>query len=171
MKHITDYENAKAKYFETLDLKATSMISLSFHGEFFGNIRHSFADYKRLNKMLPKNTTVVSDEVLRCSLLNEVIIVTNDKLEIVFASNNLAKMNGYTEKEVLGNSPKMFHGEKTNPETSKNIREKILSKLPFESKVINYKKNGKIYDCLIRSLPIFDAKGKLTHFIAFEKAF
>ncbi|OOV28826.1 hypothetical protein BXU11_02465 [Flavobacterium sp. LM5] len=171
MVHIKHYENAKARYFSTLDLKVTSMVSMSFHGEFIETVKNSFTDFNRLQRILPKNTEVVATEMLRDSLLEDVVILTNDKLEIVFASNNLLKMNGYTEKEVLGNSPKMFHGAKTNMKTSREIREKINNCLPFESKVINYKKNGKTYDCLIKSYPIFDAKGKLTHFIALEKAF
>lgn len=171
MDHITEYENAKARYFNTLDLKVTAMISMSFHGEFLGSVKLSFTDFNRLHQMLPKNTAVVSEESLRNSLLEDVVILTNTNLEIVFASNNLSKMNGYTEKEVLGNSPKMFHGEKTNADTSRAIRDRINKKLPFESKVINYKKNGKTYDCLIKSFPVFDAKGNLTHFIAFEQAF
>jgi hypothetical protein len=70
----------------------------------------------------------------------------------------------------LGKSPKIFQGSKTNAVTSREIREKINQELPFEKKVINYKKNGKTYDCLIKGYPIKSKKGKLTHFIAFEKA-
>jgi PAS domain S-box-containing protein len=39
-------------------------------------------------------------------LKEEVVIVTDAKLEIVFASHNMTKMNGYIEEEVIGKSPK-----------------------------------------------------------------
>jgi hypothetical protein len=42
-------------------------------------------------------------------LKDEVVIVTDAKLEIVFASH-MTKMNGYVEEEVIGRSPKMFQG-------------------------------------------------------------
>ncbi|MGL2987850.1 PAS domain-containing protein [Flavobacterium sp. RSSA_27] len=169
MLNIIEYENAKAKYFNTLALKTTSVLSLSFHEEFLGSVKKSFQDFNRLNEILPKNNLQMNPKLLRDALLDEVVIVTDSNLQIVFASNNLAKMNGYTEHEVLGNSPKMFHGAKTNKVISSQIREKIDQKLPFESKVINYKKNGKTYDCLIKSYPIFNKEGDVTHFIAFEK--
>jgi hypothetical protein len=35
---------------------------------------------------------------------------------------------------------------------------------------VNYNKNGEIYICLIKGFPVFNIKGKLSHFIAFEKA-
>ncbi|WP_300978027.1 PAS domain-containing protein [Flavobacterium sp.] len=170
MLNISDYENAKAKYFNTLALKTTSILSMSFHEEFLGNVKKSFNDFNRLHTILPQNTSELNNENLRNSLLDEVVVVTDVNLKIVFASNNLSKMNGYTEKEVLGNSPKMFHGAKTNQFISRQIREKIDQKLPFESRVINYKKNGKTYDCLIRSYPVFNKKGEHTHFIAFEQS-
>jgi PAS domain S-box-containing protein len=170
MFNITDYENAKAKYYGTLALKTTSVLSMSFHEEFLGNVKKSFDDFNRLNEILPKNNSQINNQMLRDALLEDVVIVTDSDLKIVFASNNLAKMNGYTEREVMGNSPKMFHGPMTNAVTSSRIRNKINQKLPFESEVINYKKNGKTYDCLIRSYPVFDKKGLLTHFVAFEKS-
>lgn len=170
MDWINDYEEAKAKYFSALAVKTTSLVSMSFHKEFLGNIMKSFDDYNRLSPILSNSTSQIEGINLRDFLLEDVVILTDSNLNIVFASNNLSKMNGYLEKEVLGKSPKIFQGLKTNKVTSRDIREKINQELPFEKKVINYKKNGKTYDCLIKSFPIKNKKGKLTHFIAFEKA-
>jgi len=170
MLNISEYESAKAKYFNTLALKTTSVLSMSFHEEFLGSVKKSFGDFNRLCEILPKNNLQSDGENLRNALLEEVVIVTDTNLKIVFASNNLSKMNGYSESEVIGNSPKMFHGAKTNKAVSRQIREKIDQKLPFESQVVNYKKNGKTYDCLIKSYPITNKKGEVTHFIAFERA-
>jgi hypothetical protein len=51
---------------------------------------------------------------------DEVVIVTDAKLEIVFASHNMTKMNGYVER-VIG-KPKMFQGQSSNVLTSSKIR-------------------------------------------------
>jgi PAS domain S-box-containing protein len=102
-------------------------------------------------------------------LKDEVVIVTDAKLEIVFASHNMTKMNGYVEEEVIGRSPKMFQGHSSNVLTSSKIR-KAIQQQPFEQTVVNYNKNGEIYICLIKGFPVFNIKGKLSHFIAFEKA-
>jgi PAS domain S-box-containing protein len=102
--------------------------------------------------------------------MEEVVIVTDSKLEIVFASHNMTKMNGYVEEEVIGRSPKMFQGNASSRVTSSEIREAIQLQQPFEKTVVNYNKNGEIYICLIKGFPVFNVKGKLSHFIAFEKA-
>jgi hypothetical protein len=94
-------------------------------------------------------------------LKDEVVIVTDAKLEIVFASHNMTKMNGYVEE--IGRSPKMFQGHSSNVLTSSKIRKAIQL---IEQTVVNYNKNGEIYICLIKG-PVFNIKGKLSHFIAF----
>jgi hypothetical protein len=61
----------------------------------------------------------------------------------------------------------MFQGHSSNVLTSSKIRKATQLK-PFEQTVVNYNKNGEIYICLIKGF-VFNIKGKLSHFIAFEK--
>jgi predicted Zn-dependent protease len=49
------------------------------------------------------------------------------------------------------------------------LRQAILNKVPFEKNVINYCKDGSLYKCHIKGFPIFNNKGEVTNFIAFEK--
>ena len=127
-------------------------------------------DCNKLSLIASSSKWVVNDWDFKNKLKEEVIIVTDTKLEIVFASHNLTKMNGYREEEVMGRSPKMFHGSATNSLTSNEIRKAIQLQEPFEKTVLNYKKNGDTYLCLIKGFPVFNRKGELSHFIAFEKA-
>jgi PAS domain S-box-containing protein len=101
-------------------------------------------------------------------LKDEVVIVTDAKLEIVFASHNMTKMNGYVEEEVIGRSPKMFQGHSSNVLTSSKIR-KAISQQPFEQTVVNYNKNGEIYICLIKGFLYLILKA-IIPFYCFEKA-
>jgi hypothetical protein len=64
----------------------------------------------------------------------------------------------------------MFHGAGTDQTTSREIRTAIELRVSFEKTVLNYKKNGETYLCVIKGFPIFNKKGDLSHFIAFEKA-
>ena len=123
-----------------------------------------------MNVIAFKNKWVQSDWDLKNTPQDEVIIVTDVKLKIVFASHNIVNMNGYHEEEVLGKSPKMFQGEATDGTTSSEISKAILEQKPFEKTVMNYKKNGDVYACIIKGYPVFNNKGELIHYIAFEKA-
>lgn len=170
MGNFNQYDKAAAKYFQNLNIKTVPVISWDFHHILFDGVKEVLLDVNRLNKIATKNKWVHNNFDLKAILNEKVIIVTDAKLSIVFASHNLVKMNGYSEQEVLGKSPKIFHGEATCLKTSNEIREAIQLQQPFEKTVLNYKKNGETYQCLIKGFPIFNLKGEISNFIAFEKA-
>lgn len=99
-----------------------------------------------------------------------VILVTNPDLKIVYASHNIENMNGYMPEEIIGRSPKMFQGEETCLKTAQQIREAVEKRLPFEVSILNYRKDKKTYMCKIKGFPVFNKKGSLVNYIAFEKA-
>ena len=170
MNDLKEYEEAIAMYHNGLSIKTVPVYSWDFHDEFLISVRHFFLDLNRLNLIALQSKWIHNNWDLGSSLKEEVVIVTDVQLNIVFASHNIKKMNGYEEADVLGKSPKMFQGKATNDNTSNEIRKAIVNQESFEKTVLNYKKNGDVYVCLIKGFPVFNNKGKLSHYIAFEKA-
>jgi PAS domain S-box-containing protein len=170
MNSFKEYDKAIARYHNGLNIKTLPIISWEFNHVFLDELKNNFLDVSRINKMSTQSKWSKNNWDFKNILNDQVIIVTDAKLKIVFASNNIVKMNGYSESEVIGQSPKMFHGKDTCHKTSNEIREAVSMRIPFEKNVLNYKKNGETYQCLIKGFPIFDLKGELSHFIAFEKA-
>ena len=170
MNNFRQYEEAIALHHNGLSVKTAPVVCWDFHNEFLTAVKSFFLDLNKLNTIASQNKWVKNNWDLKNCLKEEVIIVTDSKLKIVFASHNIVKMNGYVEAEVLGKSPKMFQGEATNQITSNEIRRAISDQQPFEKTVMNYKKNGDVYACLIKGFPVFNSKGQLSHYIAFEKA-
>jgi len=170
MLDFKQYDSAFAKHHDSLDIMITPILSWGFYRESINEVKSIYVDCNKLSLIASSSKWGVKDWDFKNKLKEEVIIVTDTKLEIVFASHNLTKMNGYREEEVMGRSPKMFHGSATNSLTSNEIRKAIQLQEPFEKTVLNYKKNGDTYLCLIKGFPVFNRKGELSHFIAFEKA-
>lgn len=77
-------------------------------------------------------------------------------------------MNGYTQQEVMGKSPKIFQGEKTENEVRVSISMAVKIKKSFTAILTNYKKDGSVYRCSIEAFPVLNKKNIVTHFIAFE---
>ena len=100
---------------------------------------------------------------------SKIILITNTSLTIEFASANLVEMNGYEPLEVIGKSPKIFQGKETSVETRKQISEAIVKRIPFTGTLINYRKDGTPYHCIVEEHPVWDSRGKLVNFIAFEQ--
>lgn len=171
MRNLKQYEEAIVNYHNDLRIKSLPIFSLNFHYEFLKELKQSFFDLNSLKEIACQNKwKLSSDWDINTAGKEEVIIVTDAKLTIVFASHNMVKMNGYLANEVVGKSPKMFQGKVTDRIISKEINSAIQSKQAFEKTVLNYKKNGDVYACLIKGYPVFNLKGQLTHYIAFEKA-
>lgn len=100
----------------------------------------------------------------------KVIVVTNMKARIVYASGNMIEMNGYSAASVIGKSPSIFQGPETELVYKKMIGQKIKNAEPFEAIITNYKPYGKKYLCAIEGYPVFNLQGDLVNYIAFEQA-
>ena len=100
--------------------------------------------------------------------LQKTILVTTTTQEIVYASSSLYAMNGYSPDEVIGKTPRLFQGVETKAETRAYVRSAIQNTQPFETTIINYRKDGSLYHCHIQAVPLFNRNKQLVHFIAFE---
>lgn len=146
------------------------LISWDLYSVFFRNLLEFQQDFTLLDQLSKINKWNIALDLNDELKTNDAVIVTNANLQIVFASHGITEMSGYVPSEVVGNSPKMFQGKGTSAEKRAEINHAISVRKPFEATLLNYKKNGEPYDCHIRSFPIFNKKGELTHFIALEKA-
>ncbi|KRB59288.1 PAS domain-containing protein [Flavobacterium sp. Root186] len=145
------------------------ILALDLHYEYLNELKAVFADMKKVNKI--SNQFTWNDKNLKIEerIKDEVVLITDLDLKIVFASNRIKRMTGYKEDEVLGKTPKMFQGPATCKAVLKEIQEAIKLKEPFKKTVQNYKKDGRSYKCSVDATPIYNLKGEVSHFIAFEK--
>ena len=157
-----DFEDPSYRY-------SVPILAWDFHYEYVNELKAMAADLKKVYKISTQYSWNEKELKIEERIKNEVVVITDLNLKIVFASNKIKRMTGYTEAEVLGNTPKMFQGEKTCPNALKEIREAIRDKTPFDKTIENYKKNGKVYSCHISGYPVYNVAGEVSHFIAFEK--
>lgn len=99
---------------------------------------------------------------------NKTIIITDTTFNILLATKNIYQMNGYRPGEVIGRNPKMFRGTATTAASKQTIRTAVKNKLAFECDIINYRKDGKSYNCHIEGYPVLNEQGHLVNFIALE---
>lgn len=152
-----------------LERNTVPILAWDFHYEYVNELKALSADLKKVNQISTEFTWDEKKLNIQERIKNEVVLVTDLDLRIVFASSGIKKMTGYKEEEVLGKTPKMFQGPATSQKDLKEIREAVKLKVPFEKTLENYRKNGKTYKCKINAFPVFNLKGEVSHFIAFEK--
>ena len=170
MLEFKNYDQGISSYHNGLNAKKMPLLSWSFYGEYLSQLVHHFSDQNQIQLFGKEEGWTFGSEIKKSWDLDTVVVVTCPSLKIVYATQNIVKMNGYQPLEVIGQSPKMFQGKATCPKTSLEIRMAIENQKPFEKIVTNYCKDGSTYNCHIKAFPIFDRKGNLKNFIAFEKA-
>lgn len=170
MDSVNYYETSSDEFDTNLNSNSVPILCWDFHYESINELKKCSLDIKRIKQISNQFKWNESDLNIIERLKDEVILITDFELKIVFASEGIRKMTGYREVEVLGKRPKIFQGPKTSTVVLKEIRNAIDKQIPFEKTILNYKKNGETYNCHIRGFPVFNLKGKLSHFIAFEKA-
>lgn len=137
----------------------------------YQRLMYKAEDLGAINKLARTHKWQVNWDFQQELLNNDkVIVVTDSWRQIVFASQNIFDMTGYSAAEVKGKSPKMFQGTDTDASVVYSISTKLVDKKPFDTVVLNYKKNGEPYNCHIKGFPIFNQQNELVNFIAFEQA-
>lgn len=101
------------------------------------------------------------------------IIITNTELDlpgplIVYVNPGFTKMTGYLPGEVLGKSPRILQGPKTDRSVLNLLKETLKAGKVFFGQAINYRKDGSEFWNEWHVEPIRDDSGKVTHYIAIQ---
>lgn len=169
MKELDQYTMALKSSQEALPVMMP-LKSWDIHMSSFIKEANKHKDVVALSKLLEK---LIIDADPISALLEEnakVIVVTGPGLVIEYASSNLVEMSGYLPEDVIGNTPKMFQGPKTDCDVAKQIRYNVEQKVSFEAKLTNYKKDKSTYSCVIKGYPAFNKYGELVRYVAIEYA-
>jgi len=115
----------------------------------------------------------IEDELKRTSLIAKEIdsgvIITDANGLTEWINDGFEKMTGYTFEELKGKIPgKILQGPDTNMETIHAISEALEEKIPIETDILNYKKNGDPYWIKLQIQPSFDSDGNLANFISLQ---
>jgi PAS domain S-box-containing protein len=129
-----------------------------------------------------QDITKRKQEEVRLKLLESVITNTDDSViiteaepfdepgpRIVYVNEAFTRMTGYTAEEVIGKTPRILQGPKTDREELNKLGAALRQWQPYEVTLLNYKKNGEEFWIHMSINPVADANGWFTHFVAIER--
>jgi diguanylate cyclase (GGDEF)-like protein/PAS domain S-box-containing protein len=88
---------------------------------------------------------------------------------IVYANPALCEMTGYSEAELLGQTPRILQGALTSPEVLQTLRECLQADRFFRGSTINYRKDGRPYTVEWNISPVKDEAGVTTHYVSVQQ--
>jgi len=131
------------------------------------NIR-DITERKRSEQHLALLTACVSN-------LSDVFMVTEaDSLtepgpKIVFVNESFERNTGYSAQEVIGRSPRLLQGPKTDRAVLAEVHTALGNSQPICREMLNYRKDGTEFWVNMQITPIFNPEGKCTHFASIER--
>jgi diguanylate cyclase (GGDEF)-like protein/PAS domain S-box-containing protein len=104
--------------------------------------------------------------------LNDIVIITEagpfraPGPRIVFVNEAFERHTGYRPDEVLGRTPRLLQGPRTQRSELDRIRAAMEQWQPARVDLINYKKNGDPFWVDLEVSPVWDVERRLTHWVA-----
>lgn len=109
------------------------------------------------------------------SNINDMIVVTkapkDDPLDakIIFVNQAFKTFTGYSEKEVIGQSPTILHGKGTSQQVLDRIAVKIEDHQTLREEFINYTKDGMPYWAELDMAPLPSVKGDYEYWVGINR--
>lgn len=102
-------------------------------------------------------------------LVTEADVIDPPGPRIVYANPALARDTGYAPEELVGKSPRIFQGPRSDRAALARIRAALARAEPVHEELINYRKDGSAFHVDLEISPLFDESGKLTHFVSVQR--
>ena len=104
----------------------------------------------------------------------ESVVITDAQLDppgprILAVNPAFCEMSGYSPAEVLGKTPRILQGPRTDRAVLDLIRPTLEGKELFQGETINYRKNGEAFLLRWYVSPILDANGEAEFYLAVQR--
>ncbi len=107
--------------------------------------------------------------------VDEAVLITTTELdapgpEIVYVNEGFCRMTGYAAEEVVGETPRILQGPKTDRAELDRLRRCLSRGEPFfGGEVTNYRKDGSEYVIEWYIVPLRNDAGEITHWMAGQR--
>jgi PAS domain S-box-containing protein len=88
--------------------------------------------------------------------------------EIVYVNDGFTRMTGYSKEEVIGKTPRILQGPKTDRKVLDTLKSRLKDGQAFFGHTVNYRKDGSEFINQWDIHPLTNEEGKITHWVSYQ---
>jgi PAS domain S-box-containing protein len=131
---------------------------------------------------IAEDITEQKEQELRLRLLESVIVKAHDAVviteaepveppgpKVIYVNEAFTRMLGYTPEEIIGKTPRILQGPKTDLNELKRIRQALKECKPAIAELVNYHKDGSEVWIELSIFPVTDQPGNYTYWVGLQR--
>lgn len=104
----------------------------------------------------------------------EAILITSAELDepgplIAYVNSAFTRMTGYEAHEVIGRSPRLLQGSRTERAVLDRMRAALTAGERFQDEAVNYRKDGSTYVVEWLITPVRSDDGRISHWVSAQR--
>jgi PAS domain S-box-containing protein len=88
---------------------------------------------------------------------------------VIYVNPAFCEMTGYSSEELMGKSPAILQGEKSDQGVLAELKQKLDDGDIFHGKTYNYRKDGSEFIMEWKIVPIRGEEGIVSHYLAIQR--
>ena len=112
--------------------------------------------------------TAIAETMSESVMITEADLVTANP-KIVYVNPSFTKLTGYQREEVVGQTPKLLQGGKTEREVLERLKVDLHNRHAWKGRTYNYMKSGQPFLMEWEIVPIHDTAGDLRFYLTIQR--
>jgi PAS domain S-box-containing protein len=121
------------------------------------------------NMLSGHKADAVLDSIVDNSFCSVMITQAAPQTPIVYVNDAFTALTGYTASDVIGKSPRLLQGPKTDDAVLERLREDLAAGRVFEGEAINYRQDCSEFVMNWRVFPVVGADDKPVYYVALQQ--
>ena len=142
-------------------------VEVSVTYEEFNGIGYLIAAARDISERIKAQQEITKLSMVAKNTNNGVIMLDVDR-KITWANEAMVKRSGYSLDELVGNSPRIFQFEGTDPKTVEYVYNQLVKLEPATTEILHQSKSGNLYWINLNIQPIYDDRQNHIGFMAVE---
>ncbi len=126
-------------------------------------------DLKAENQARRRKEAELQRVTMAVEQAGEIVFITDPEGAIEYVNPAFEAVTGYTPEETLGQNPRMLKSGKQDEGFYRDLWETIAGGRIWKGRMVNRRKDGKLYTEAATISPVLDETGRIIHYVAVKR--